>query len=65
MADRAQLLKRMDRSLAALVGGDETKARAWLAANNTHVGGVPAERIRSAEGLQEVVEYLEALRRRP
>lgn len=60
----ALLFVRLFRSLDALVGGDEARARAWLAAENAHLGGVPAERIRSVEGLVEVVQYLDAMRGR-
>lgn len=55
---------RLFRSLDALVGGDEEKARRWLGAENAHVGGVPLERIRRVEGLVDVVQYLDALRGR-
>jgi hypothetical protein len=60
----ALLFLRLFRSLDALVGGDESKARAWLWSGNSHVGGVPAERIRRVEGLVDVVQYLDALRGR-
>ena len=60
----ALLLLRLFRSLDALVGGDTAKARAWLQAENTHVGGVPATRIRTVEGLVDVVQYLDAMRGR-
>lgn len=60
----ALLLLRLFRSLDALVGGDEAKARAWLRAENSHVGGVPADRIHRVEGLVDVVQYLDALRGR-
>src|SRR5690242_19698299 len=46
----ALLLRRAYRSLDALVGGDDDKARLWLRAENDHVDGVPAERIRTVEG---------------
>ena len=58
------LLLRMFRSLDALVGGDEAKARAWLHAENTHLAGVPAQRIRRVEGLVDVVQYLDSMRGR-
>jgi hypothetical protein len=58
------LFLRLFRSLDALVGGDEGKARAWLHASNTHIGGVPAERIRQVEGLVDVVQYLDSMRGR-
>jgi DNA-binding XRE family transcriptional regulator len=58
----ALLLVRVFRSLDALVGGDEIKARAWFAAPNTHLGGAPRERVQTAEGLVHVASYLDALR---
>jgi len=60
----ALLFLRIYRSLDALVGGDDDKARRWLHAENDHVGGVPAERIRTVEGLVDVVQYLDAMRGR-
>ena len=56
------LFLRLFRSLDALMGGDEAKARAWLQADNSHLGGVPAERIRRVEGLVDVIQYLDAMR---
>ncbi|MGH7470983.1 MAG: MbcA/ParS/Xre antitoxin family protein [Longimicrobiales bacterium] len=60
----ALLFLRLFRSLDALVGGDEVQARAWFQAENTHVGGIPAERVRGVEGLVAVVQYLDAMRGR-
>ena len=60
----ALLFLRLYRSLDALVGGDDAKARAWLHAQNEHVRGIPAERIRTVEGLVDVVQYLDAMRGR-
>ena len=60
----ALLLLRAYRSLDALVGGDDDKARLWLRAENDHLAGVPAERIRTVEGLVDVVQYLDAMRGR-
>jgi hypothetical protein len=60
----ALLFLRLFRSLDALVGGEEAKARAWLYAENTHLGGIPAERIRRIEGLVDVVQYLDSMRGR-
>ena len=60
----ALLFLRLYRALDALVGGDDAKARAWLFAPNDHLGGVPAERVRSVEGLVDVVQYLDAMRGR-
>ena len=58
----AVLLLRLYRSLDTLVGGDQAKARSWLHADNAHVGGIPARRILTIEGLVDVVGYLDALR---
>ena len=60
----ALLFVRLYRSLDALVGGDDAQARAWLHAENDHLGGVPAERIRRVEGLVDVIGYLDAMRGR-
>lgn len=60
----ALMFVRLFRSLDALVGGDDERARAWLHAMNDHVGGVPAERIVTVEGLVDVVQYLDAVRGR-
>jgi hypothetical protein len=56
------LLLRVFRSLDATVGGDESAARAWFHADNHHLGGVPAELVRSVTGLGHVAEYLDAIR---
>ena len=60
----ALLFLRLFRALDALTGGDESKSRAWLTAENQHLGGVPAERIHTVEGLVDVVQYLDAMRGR-
>lgn len=60
----ALMFVRLFRSLDALVGGDDVKARAWMHADNDHVGGVPADRIKTVEGLVDVVQYLDAMRGR-
>jgi transcriptional regulator with XRE-family HTH domain len=60
----ALLFLRLYRSLDALVGGDDRQAAAWLSAANAHLNGVPAERIRTVEGLVDVVQYLDAMRGR-
>ena len=58
------LFLRLYRSLDALVGGDDAKARTWLHAQSDHLRGIPAERIRTVEGLVDVVQYLDAMRGR-
>jgi hypothetical protein len=60
----AVLFLRVYRSLDALVGGDDDKARRWLRSHNDHLNGVPAERLRTVEGLVDVVQYLDAMRGR-
>jgi uncharacterized protein (DUF2384 family) len=61
-SELAALFVRLFRSLDALTGGDEAKARSWYEAPNAHLGGVPAERVSSVEGLVRVVQYLDAMR---
>ena len=36
--------------------------RQWLHAPNHHLGGIPAERIRTVTGLVDAIEYLDAMR---
>ena len=60
----ALLFLRLFRSLDTLVGGDRQAARAWIHADNHHLGGVPAKLIESVTGLIDVVEYLDAMRGR-
>ena len=60
----ALLFLRLYRSLDALMGGDDERARTWLHAENVHLGGVPAERLNSVQGLVDVVQYLDAMRGR-
>ena len=58
----ALLFLRVFRSLDAMVGGNESHAKAWLRAENHHVGGVPLRRMKKIEGLVDVAEYLDAMR---
>ncbi len=58
----AVLFVRMYRSLDAIVGGEETVARAWLRNDNTALNGKPIELIQSVPGLIDVVHYLDARR---
>jgi hypothetical protein len=60
----ALMFLRLFRSLDALIGGDDSKSRTWLHSRNHHLGGIPAERIRTIEGLVDVVQYLDAMRGR-
>jgi transcriptional regulator with XRE-family HTH domain len=60
----AALFVRLFRSLDAIVGSDDSAARAWLRADNSALGGVPLELIRDAAGLVRTVDYLDAARAR-
>lgn len=57
----ALLLLRVFRGLDALLG-DVESCRKWMAAGNSHLRGVPAELVRSVEGLVHVTRYLDAMR---
>lgn len=60
----ALLFLRMYRSLDAIMGGNDAQARAWLHAENTHLGSVPAVSIQRIKGLLDVIGYLDAMRGR-
>ncbi len=55
---------RVYRSLAAITGGQTQAMRDWLHSDNAALGGEPAQRILSAEGLIHVLQYLDAARGR-
>jgi transcriptional regulator with XRE-family HTH domain len=55
---------RLYRSLAAITGGETQAMRDWLHSENAALGGEPARRILSAEGLVHVLQYLDAARGR-
>lgn len=58
----ALLLLRVFRGLDAVVGGSAGAARAWLTSGNAHLGAVPAELLRTPQGLVHVADYLDAMR---
>ncbi|HEY0721103.1 MAG TPA: MbcA/ParS/Xre antitoxin family protein [Gammaproteobacteria bacterium] len=58
----ALLFIRAYRALFVLVGGDAAQMRHWMHTENLHTGGVPAEQVKSVQGLLAVVEYLDAMR---
>jgi transcriptional regulator with XRE-family HTH domain len=58
------LFVRLFRSLDALIGSNDSAARAWLNGENRGLTGRPVELIRSTEGLVRVVQYLDAARGR-
>lgn len=58
----ALLLVRVFRSLDPLVGSDSALRKAWLHSDNTALGGVPAELLRTPEGLVRTLDYLDGMR---
>jgi hypothetical protein len=60
----ALLLIRAYRALFVLVGGEPRQMKHWMHTHNHHVGGTPAELVRTVAGLMRVVEYLDAIRGR-
>lgn len=58
----ALLLIRCYRGLYVLVGGNAEHMRHWMQTENLHTGGIPAEQVKSVQGLTTVLEYLDALR---
>ena len=55
---------RIYRSLSAITGGEVRAMRTWLHSQNAALGGKPAERMVSAEGLIHVLHSLDAERGR-
>lgn len=60
----ALLVVRAYRSLDAVVGGQLQAAKAWFGAENSALGGRPADLVERAQGLVSVVSYLDAMRGR-
>src|ERR1700691_1852020 len=58
------LFVRLFRSLDAVIGSNDSAARAWLNGQNSGLAGRPIELIRSTEGVVRVVQYLDAARGR-
>jgi len=58
----ALLLVRVYRSLDALVGTDASQRNAWLHGHNRALNGRPVDLIQRADGLVNVVAYLDAMR---
>jgi len=58
----ALLFIRCYRALYVLVGGDPRHMRHWMQTENLHTGGIPAEQVKSVQGLIAVLEYLDAMR---
>lgn len=58
----ALMLIRSYRSLFVLVGGKPEALRHWMHTPNRHTRGVPAEQVKTVQGLVAVTEYLDAVR---
>jgi hypothetical protein len=58
----ALLVIRCYRALHVLTGGDGDAMKHWMRTENLHTGGIPAEQVRTVQGLVGVLEYLDAIR---
>jgi len=56
------LFVRLFRSLDAIVGGDQSVAKAWIKSANVALGGRPLEKIVTIAGLVDVIAYLDSRR---
>jgi Protein of unknown function (DUF2384). len=57
--EKAVLLIRLFRALDAITHADAAGARAWLRNANRALGGIPAEKIATRDGLLDVLAYLD------
>ena len=60
--DLALLFIRIYRSLDAITGGDGITSAAWIRNQNHAFNTIPVERMKSLEGLVDVVHYLDSRR---
>ena len=60
--DLAVLFVRLYRSLDSITGGDRVTSAAWIRNPNKAFDTVPVERMKSLEGLVDVVHYLDSRR---
>ncbi len=58
----ALLFIRSMRGLEAIIGEDPSQAHEWLYHYNHHLGGTPIDMLKNIQGLNEVVQYLDAMR---
>ncbi len=58
----ALLFIRCYRSLYVLIGGKPDDMKHWMNTKNRHTGGIPAEQVQTVQGLNHVLEYLDAMR---
>ena len=62
MGQRAMRLIRVYRSLHTLLGGNEQHIQHWMKTQNRAFNAIPSEMIRNDEGLNRVLEYVDAIR---
>ncbi|OJW74878.1 XRE family transcriptional regulator [Thiobacillus sp. 65-1402] len=58
----ALLFIRCYRALYVLAGGNPQQMRHWMQTENLHTGGIPADQLKTVQGLTAVLEYLDAMR---
>jgi len=58
----ALLFIRCYRSLYVLIGGKPDDMKHWMHTKNCHTGGTPVEQVQTVQGLNHVLEYLDAMR---
>jgi len=58
----ALLFIRCYRALYARTGGDPKQMTHWMHTANHRTGGIPADQVKSVQGLISVLEYLDAIR---
>ena len=58
----ALLFIRCYRSLYVLIGGKPDDMKHWMHTENRHTGGTPVEQVQTVQGLNHVLEYLDAMR---
>jgi len=61
LGQRAQKLIRIYQYLSARFGNDDAGVSQWMRTSNRRFGCSPRERLQKAEGLDEVIAYLESL----
>jgi len=60
----ALLFLRAFRSLEAILGEDPNQVHEWLYSYNHHLSGKPIDMLKNIQGLNEVTQYLDAMRGR-
>lgn len=60
--DIAVYLIRIFRSLDTITGGDEQTNKAWMRNENTDLGMIPSQAIKSVAGLVDTMNYLDSAR---